>query len=82
MMNEVPNSIQQWGNDQWSMGGRCTRVNGRTSTGAIDEGSETLMVSPQPFPNRRADAYCFVSLASIHMDEEQGHLLRRVRTVA
>ena len=60
--------------------GQCC-MRGRTSTGAIDEGSETLMVSELP-PNRRADAYCFESLASIHMDEEQGHLLRRVRTAA
>ena len=42
---------------------------------AIDEGSEILVVSPEPFPNRWADAYCFEPLASIHMDEEQGHLL-------
>ena len=36
------------------------------------------MMSPEPFPNRRADAYCFESLASIHMDKEQGHLLWRL----
>ena len=76
-MNKVPTS-RQWGNDQWSVGGHRTR--GRTSTGAIDEGCEMHMVSPEPFPNWLADAYCFESLGSMHMDEEQGHLLRRFRT--